>query len=82
MTPERAEHFRASIDSFRRINGEEAEKVKPLRVTIVTATASDTVETLGSHMTIDRPVENFMIINELDQGGQLKVGTKYKLITE
>ncbi|WP_245424107.1 M48 family metalloprotease [Methylovirgula sp. 4M-Z18] len=82
MTPERAERFRASIDSFRRVNGEEAEKVKPLRITIVTATASDTVETLGSHMTIDRPVENFAIINEIEPGGELKAGSKYKLITE
>lgn len=75
--------FRASIDSFRRIDPAEAGAVKPLRIAIVTAGPADTAAALSNKMVVpDKPLETFLLLNGLDQDSKLIPGTRYKLVQE
>jgi predicted Zn-dependent protease len=83
LTAERDQHYRASIDSFRRVPSEEIAAVRPLRIAIVTASEGDQAEALATRMAVpDRPLETFLILNGLERGGALKAGEKYKLVVE
>ena len=75
--------FRASIDSFRKIGPEETEKVKPLRIGIVTAKAGDTIAAISEKMIVsDKPLETFELLNGLDGNAPLEPGDRYKLVVE
>ncbi len=75
--------FRESIDSFRRIAPDEAAKVAPLHVVVVTAVDGDKAETLATKMSlINRPLEYFELLNDLKGTGPLRVGGHYKIVTE
>ncbi len=75
--------FRKSINSFRRITPDEAAKVVPLHIVIVTARDGDKAETLATKMSLsNRPLEYFELLNDLKGTGPLKVGGHYKIVTE
>jgi predicted Zn-dependent protease len=75
--------FAATVESFRRISAEEAADVRPLRLSVVTASADDTVATLAARMVVpNRPLEYFLLLNGLDEGERVAPGVKYKLVTE
>ena len=75
------QRFRDSLESFRRIDAEEAGKLQPLHLRMVTAGASDTAETLAGRMALaDRPLEWFLLLNGLDRPGALKAGESFKLV--
>ncbi len=77
------QRFRASMESFRHTTPQEAARVKPLRIVIVTARNGDKAETLATKMaTINRPLENFELLNNLHATGPLRVGGHYKIVTE
>ena len=83
LDPGQEKAFRAAIDSFRRISPAEAEKVKPLRITVVVARAGDTAASLSSRMvSADKPLEIFELLNGLESGAAPKPGERYKLVTE
>ena len=83
LTERTDQRFRESLESFRQISGDEAGKLQPLHVRIVTAAAGDTAETLAGRMALaDRPLEWFLLLNGLDRAGPLKVGERYKIVTE
>ena len=83
LDPAQEKAFRAAIDSFRRIGPAEAEKVKPLRITVVTAKGGDTAATLSARMvSTDKPLETFELLNGLGDGAALTAGERYKLVTE
>ena len=75
--------FRASIDSFHKINPDEADKVKPLRIGLVTAKAGNTSATVAQSMVVpDKPLETFELLNGLESDSVLKPGDRYKLVVE
>ena len=75
--------FRTSIDSFRRLAPDEAGKVKPLRIGLVTAKAGDSLAAISARMVVaDKPLETFELLNGLEDGAALKPGERYKLVVE
>jgi predicted Zn-dependent protease len=53
-----------------------------LRITLVTATANDTVESLAARMaTPDHPLARFLLLNGLTKPA-LTVGETYKIVSE
>ncbi|HTJ03377.1 MAG TPA: M48 family metalloprotease [Methylovirgula sp.] len=83
LTDEIEKSFRTAIDSFRHTTDDEAARVKPFHIVIVTARQGDKAETLATQMgTLNRPLENFELLNDLHGTGPLKVGEHYKIVTE
>lgn len=83
LDPDNEKAYRASIDSFRKIGPEEAEKVKPLRIDLVTAKPGDSVSSVSSRMaTADKPLETFELLNGLENSTALTSGQRYKIVTE
>ena len=75
--------FRASIESFRRLAADEASRVKPLRIGLVTAKPEDTPAQVSARMVVpDKPLETFALLNGLEEGATLKPGERYKLVLE
>lgn len=75
--------FRTSIDSFRRLSADEIGKVKPLRISLVSAKPGDTSALVSTRMMVpDKPLETFELLNGLENGAALKTGERYKIVTE
>ena len=75
--------FDASIASFRRLTPQEVNDVHGLKIAVVTAAPGDTIDTLAARMvTPNRPVEYFLLLNELDPGAAIIPGEHYKIVTE
>ncbi|RIY00169.1 metalloprotease [Aureimonas flava] len=69
--------------SFRMLRPEEREQLKPLRVRIVTARAGDTERSLADRIQgVDRKVEMFRLLNDLEDGSGIRTGERYKIIAE
>ena len=82
-TAESDRAFRDSINSFRRMSLAEIEGARPLRIKVVTVTASDTPERLAARMaTTDRPLQRFLVLNGLTPGQALKPGDRVKIVAE
>ena len=83
LDPAHERTFRAAIDSFRKIAPDEVEKVKPLRVRLLTAKPGDTAATVSGRMVVpDKPLETFELLNGLETDAPLKPGERYKLVAE
>ncbi len=75
--------FMDAIASFHRLTPEEVARVKPLRLRIVTAGASDTVSGLAAGMTeLGLPAEAFAVLNGLDKSAHLEPASQYKVVAE
>ncbi|UDL94484.1 M48 family metalloprotease [Lichenihabitans sp. PAMC28606] len=75
--------FRTSINTFRKITPDEAKNVRPMRIDIVTASDTDTEESLVAKMkAADRPLDLFRVLNDVEAGAALKGGQRYKIVTE
>lgn len=75
--------FRAAVNSFRRLSPDEARAIRPMRLQLVTAQSGDTAASLASRMASEeRALEQFMILNGLERGGQVVPGRRYKIIVE
>ena len=69
LTPEIDRQFRAAAQSFRRVSLQEADKLRPLRLKIVTVQPADTAESLSGRMApLDHPLDRFLVLNGLDRG--------------
>ncbi len=69
--------------SFRVLRPEEREQLKPLRVRIVTARAGDTERSIADRIQgVDRKVEMFRLLNDLEDGSGVRTGERYKIIAE
>ncbi|HWM47828.1 MAG TPA: M48 family metalloprotease [Xanthobacteraceae bacterium] len=77
-------HFRASIETFRRLSLAEIKGARPLRVKIVTVKPGDTVESLAAHYMshADQPVVRFRVLNGLSQTARLRPGESVKVVVE
>ncbi|WP_062210024.1 M48 family metalloprotease [Aureimonas sp. AU12] len=70
-------------DSFRLLGPSEREQLKPLRIRIVTARAGDTEAALAAKIQgVDRKVEMFRLLNDLEGVSTVSVGTRYKIVAE
>jgi predicted Zn-dependent protease len=83
LSEEAERRFDASIASFRRLTPQEASNVRGLKIAVATAAPGDTIDTLAARMiTPNRPVEYFLLLNELDAGAALTPGERYKIVIE
>lgn len=83
LTSDADGRFKASIASFRQIAAEDAADAKPLRLGIAKAAAGQRAEDVARTMAIaDRPLEHFLLLNELDSAGPLTAGQAYKTVVE
>ena len=75
--------FRQSAESFRKLNAQDIAKLKPLRIALVVATSSDTVDTLANRMAQDEPrVERFRVLNGLQLSDRVFAGQRYKIVSD
>jgi len=75
--------YRESVGTFRRMSLAEIEAAKPLRLQIVKVASGDTVDRLAGRMSVaDRAVERFRVLNGLESGDRLKVGSEVKIVVE
>lgn len=74
--------FERTLNTVRRVEPDEARKIRPLRLQIVTAREGDTAQSLAERMPIDRPLDRFLLLNGLDRPGPLKIGERYKIVVE
>lgn len=76
------EKFRKTIESFRGLSAEEAEKIKPTRVKVYEVKAGETLEAIvKEHAAKGQDVKEIAILNGLDpKKPDLKPGQKIKLI--
>ena len=83
FSPEADQSFMQSISSFHRLTPEEVERVRPLRLKIVTAGANDTAASLSQGMSdLGVPPEEFPVLNGLDKAAHVEAGTQYKVVGE
>jgi predicted Zn-dependent protease len=83
MSPGLDTQFRQSAETFRRLTPQEAAKLKPLRIALVTASAADTAETLSARMASDEPkLERFRVLNGLQVSDRIFAGQRYKLVAD
>jgi predicted Zn-dependent protease len=75
--------FKEAIQSFRPVSPEDLALARPLRLAVVNATSSDSVDSLAARMGgVERPAEMFRVLNGIDPGVGLKAGEAYKLVVE
>jgi len=74
--------FQQTLNSVRQVQPEEARRIRPLKLQMVTAQRGDTAQVLAARMPIDRPLERFLLLNGLDRNAPLKVGERYKIVVE
>lgn len=82
LTPELDERFMASIETFRRLNGD-SQRLRSRRIELVRASASDSAETLARRMSLpNRGLDYFLMLNGLQKAKPLDPGERYKIVTE
>jgi predicted Zn-dependent protease len=74
--------FQRTLGSVRQVRPEEARRIRPLKLQIVTAQRGDTAQSLAARMPVDRALDRFLLINGLDRNGPLKAGERYKIVVE
>jgi len=77
----RSSVFEPMFDSLRRISAQEAAQVVPRVLDVVTASRTDTVDSLASRMAFDNArLERFRVLNGLASNAQVVPGEKYKVV--
>lgn len=80
--PANSQPFTAMYQSVERISANEAAKVKPLKVRVITVKSGDTIDSLAARMDYaNLQRERFMALNGLDRDRALRVGAKMKIVT-
>jgi predicted Zn-dependent protease len=83
LTPQLETAFRQAVLSFRRVPVEEAQAVRPLRISIHRVNPGDTPERLATRMAFaDRQLERFLVLNGMQRGARLTPGDHVKLIVD
>jgi predicted Zn-dependent protease len=82
-TPQFAAAAEETVASFRQLDPSEAAKLSSLKIRLVSAKPGDTHQSLARRMRgVDRPLELFRALNELDPGDPVPPGTKFKIVAE
>jgi predicted Zn-dependent protease len=75
--------FRDTLNSFRRMTLQEAQNTRPLRIKVVTVGPTDTIDSLERRMAVgDKKRERFLVLNGLNAGEQLAIGSQVKIVVE
>jgi predicted Zn-dependent protease len=74
--------FQRTLNSVRQVQPDEARRVRPLKLQIVTAQAGDTSQRLSERMPVDKALDRFLLLNGLERSAPLRVGQRYKIIVE
>ncbi len=75
--------LRRTTESFTRLSAEEARRIRPLRLRVVTVGPGDTVESLAGRMAFsDFRRERFDVLNGLGPDAQLATGMRVKIVSE
>ena len=75
--------FMESIESFRKLESEEAMRTRPLRVKIVAANADETAASLARRMAVtEQQLDQFLLLNGLQSGTALRPEERYKIVVE
>lgn len=78
----KAAQFDSLYSSMRRITSAEAAAIKPRKIQVVTARASDTVQSLSSRMAYtDKPLDRFLVLNGLSSSSRISAGQRVKIVT-
>jgi predicted Zn-dependent protease len=81
LSPAVDSRFMASLDSFHLINAQDSVMAAPLKIKIVEVGSGDTAETLAERMAfLPKSLDQFMILNGLEQGAALVPGQRYKIV--
>jgi len=73
--------FNPMFNSMRRITAAEAGQITPRQIDVVTATRSDSVQSLAGRMAYDTgQLERFRVLNGLGANDQLVPGQQYKIV--
>jgi len=83
LTDDAKARFLASINSFHRVAADEVKAIRPERISITVAKPGETAETLAAKMAVpERPLDYFLLINDLAPGEALQRGEHYKIVVE
>ncbi|HVV95457.1 MAG TPA: M48 family metalloprotease [Hyphomicrobiales bacterium] len=83
LTPDVDARLMASIGSFRRMTADEITAIRPQRIAIVKVQPRDTAESLARRMAVDsRPLQRFLVLNDLPEGSEPTPGKRVKLIVQ
>jgi predicted Zn-dependent protease len=75
--------FKATARDFKKLTIEEAGKLRPLKIKILTVREDDRVQNFVKQMKgVETPEEMFRILNGLGASEHLVSGTKVKIITD
>jgi predicted Zn-dependent protease len=76
-----SEGLRRMTYSFRKIADDEVDKIKPMRIKVVTVRRGDTATSLSKQMAFDdHQLDRFLMLNGLATGNELKAGDRVKLV--
>lgn len=82
-TPQFAKAAEETVASFRQLDPSEAAKLSSLKIRLATVRRGDSHQSLARQMRgVDRPLELFRALNDLDPGDALQPGMKVKIIAE
>ncbi|PKB25679.1 putative Zn-dependent protease [Novosphingobium kunmingense] len=74
--------FSSMYSSMRRISANEASAVRPRKLSVITASAGDTVNSLANRMAYtDAKLDRFLVLNGLTASSRIVAGQKIKLVT-
>lgn len=75
--------FERWLASVGGVGPDDARRLRPTRIQIVTAAAGESVEAMARRMVVgDRETERFLVLNGLDRGATLRPGQPYKIVVE
>jgi len=75
--------FRKTTYSFRQLQPQEAKKLSPLQLRVVTVQQGDNIRNIALRMPYsDYPIERFEVLNNISRTRQLRVGQKLKIIVQ
>ncbi|WP_407519843.1 M48 family metalloprotease [Methylobacterium oryzisoli] len=75
--------FERWLASVGAVGPDDARRLRPTRIQIVTAAPGESVETMARRMMVgDRETERFLVLNGLDRGAVLRPGQPYKIVVE
>ena len=74
--------FQRTLATVRQVQPDEARRIRPLKLQVVTAQEGDTPQRLAERMPIDRALDRFLLLNGLERNAPLKVGERYKIVVE
>jgi predicted Zn-dependent protease len=82
-SPAFTQEAQATVASFRAMNQQELAGLKALHIHVITAAASDTDAIIARRMHgVDRALDLFRALNDLEPGGRIEAGTRLKIVDD